>query len=744
MGIKRRTTQILCLFAAFVLSVAALCFTLAFNAPISADASTYTPSSIFGTTAATPISDGGYVGYDLNSGSSVYYRKNLALKWNAAVATDNEEDFDPFVGEKKYFSVEFSFGKELNFKKFSLSMEAGQFVSSKDGKSTNKIEFTVQDSKLYASVNGADAFQVPEKTVEGEQIVTVTFIDDKDGNFYLSLNGSASSDENVFTNIGKNYAQYSSSSSDTPVTPLTFKVEEIAEGKSAQKLYIRSLNGQSMALNENGSVEDTEAPVLVINSDVRQIILGEEIGFDYVTIDVLDSSVTTNRYFYGYDENKARVAVGEEESTYAKIDSDKVFFDKDFVTFDTVNGYGFASLAFNLSDGDNAADYYIEWYADALTKSDNALIKDDYSYIKAVRPGADYRPEYTFNDDTPEDTNTVGQNDIIEYQAKVDDAAYTDEGYSIQVGTGAYFYLPSLKPYIIDASCGYTDMQFDIYYRTNAADTKSLTGLDYNELKIELTAEGLYEFRVVPSNSFGKDIEGTIKDKDNPVKEITTSNIWEIQEIPTFTFSVNYNGVAIEEPEETEDGYIDVTYTPEGFEIISLTSDYNSVSTEYNLYYLEVNAEYEGKTISKPDLKASLDSMSTTYGTWRKIEVQDKDEDEDYKDNKYAWNPDSSLSFIPQEKGYYGITVTARDKGIVSEVAKESIVISVTSQADKVHGDTYWLQNNILSVVFLCIGGACLIGIVVLLLIKPKDKKETVVSGTDKTQSLKEKRKNRK
>ena len=54
-----------------------------------------------------------------------------------------------------------------------------------------------------------------------------------------------------------------------------------------------------------------------------------------------------------------------------------------------------------------------------------------------------------------------------------------------------------------------------------------------------------------------------------------------------------------------------------------------------------------------------------------------------------------------------------------------------------------------LSVVFICIGGACLIGIIVLLLIKPKDKKaakpaEAASSEADGADDLKTKRKNRK
>jgi hypothetical protein len=36
--------------------------------------------------------------------------------------------------------------------------------------------------------------------------------------------------------------------------------------------------------------------------------------------------------------------------------------------------------------------------------------------------------------------------------------------------------------------------------------------------------------------------------------------------------------------------------------------------------------------------------------------------------------------------------------------------------------DTKWVENNVWSIVFLGVGGLCLIAIVVLLFVKPKDK----------------------
>ena len=95
------------------------------------------------------------------------------------------------------------------------------------------------------------------------------------------------------------------------------------------------------------------------------------------------------------------------------------------------------------------------------------------------------------------------------------------------------------------------------------------------------------------------------------------------------------------------------------------------------------------------------------------------------------------------------MTVRAYDSGLSTSAKTQAVVANVSSRADTLPGETYWLQNNVLSVVFICIGGACLIGIIVLLLIKPKDKKAADAAGgseegKEESSDLAAKRKNRK
>ena len=58
-------------------------------------------------------------------------------------------------------------------------------------------------------------------------------------------------------------------------------------------------------------------------------------------------------------------------------------------------------------------------------------------------------------------------------------------------------------------------------------------------------------------------------------------------------------------------------------------------------------------------------------------------------------------------------------------VAEDSALIRIKEEGKVVVPDDHWLENNAWSVVFLSIGSLCLIGIVVLLFIKPKDTEDT-------------------
>ena len=707
---SKQKISIITLFVAFVFCMAAMCISFG----ISYAEGSVDSNSVFTTLggASKKSENEEYLAYkvgDEDNGDAVVLRRNLALKW---YSFDGEAAVGGAHGAR-YFSLAFAF-ESTDFDSFTVALESTQMSMSKEGKTTNEIVFTpAGDGNLSVAVNGENA----NVTVSAAEEIRIALSEAADeigyGNFIVSVNESEAGE---FTNIGKYYAQYASSSADTPITPLTFR----AATDSDVAFELHELNGQGFALNEDGKITDDQAPALVINSEIKQLLLGTELSFDTVTIDVCSSSVSTSRYYLAdgvpvtSDDETVDPSFDEDGELvgYNTYSTSKRFFESDF----NGNPGGTISFAYKLTDGnDNSAYYFIEWYAD-----ETAL--DENGHLRMVLPGdVNSYPVLEFPDPSV-------------YQEAVTAAALQD-GKSIQVGSGAYYYIPSLRPYVQDETCGYTSMRFTVYYRTASSDTKTVSG-DYDELRIELTAQGTYEFRVVPINSAGNAMVGEFE--NSKTADITTSNVWDAQNLTTFRFSVQYNGPSIEEPEDGEVGYVDVSYSIDSFEIIALSG----FQTRYKLYYLEVTAA--DRPVSVSDVRAAEQADGTnTYGVWKEINVYDSalDDGDENNDNDYSWDPDTSLSFVPQEIGFYKVVVEVASENL--PVVSAMQVINITSDADVVPGESYWLQDNILSVIFLGIGVLCLIGIVIVALIKPKDK-AAIEEEKARKQALSDKRESRK
>ena len=720
-GMNKQKVSILALIVAFALCVAAACLSVGFMGAGAAANVTY--SGVFTTSGATKEdSEDNYLTYKLGEGGTVTLRKNLALKWYSFADAENKTVTD--AGAAQYFTLKLSLADSV-FTSFTVAMESTQMSMSKEGKTVNEVVFTPADGgKVNVSVNDAEG-----AVALSAADLTISFTgDDGNGNFDVSVSDGTDTVTGTFANVGKYYAQYASSSATTPITPLTFK----AEGKDVL-FSVKELNGQSFLLDADEKIADNVAPALVINSEIKQLVLGEQIDFDYVAIDVCSTSITTTRY---YLVEGMPVMDGEEEVTakfdeegklvgYNDLDSDKRFNETDFPDND-IDG-GALSIAFRLTDGNsNSGYYFIEWYAGGT--------------LNMVNPNSvETTPEVQFvsTTDNAVDADNKYADNITAYQNAVTQAALKD-GKSIQVGSGAYYYIPSLKAYISDDSCGYTDMKFTVYYRTNTSDTQTVSG-EYDDLRIPVSTEGDYAFRVVPTNSAGNVMIGLIEQADGTYRpeEVSSSNVWDVKNLVTFTFSVRYYGASIEEPEEAETGYRDATYTVEDFEIIALSG----YKTEYKLFLFEANSGVTVSSISQIKEAEQADGTNT-LGTWKEISKYDSSLADDEGDNLYNWNPDNSLSFVPQEMGYYKVQVTVDDQSGITQNEDGSYpsayqIIGITAEAVVIPGTTYWLQNNILSVVFLGVGVLCLIGIVVLLVVKPKDK---VAEDKAREEELKNKR----
>ena len=692
----------------------------------SASSEEYTPTNIFsvGTnTTMSPTEEDGteYIAFEHSgNGAAAHYRHDLALKW--------------FSSEEgaSYFSLTIAF-PEIAFSEYTISFESAEENVSEDEIAENALVFANGEE-------GTSFYVVNAQGEKGEEVAAgltgdleITF-DEEDctsGEFSVYVNGTKAG---TFTNIGGYYMEYLSSASDTPRTPISFECTTLS-GES-QKVLVKQLNGQSFALNEEGNVVDDTAPVLVVNSEVYPFRLGQKFDLDYEAIDVCDNTVTVSREYY--------MARFTEDGNY------RIPTDDDYDTLTTSTWFmpsgdseeevQYVSIRFMLDDGRDGADeeetpVYLVWYAAEGASVTFGAGEDTLGYILVDR--AEEGPVYnglTADAATTENVKAADEADVngngdkeealldvlaAEYQAAVDRAAE-----NASAGDGAYFYLPSLRNLISSEGCDYRDLTFNVYYysQSQTADdsASSATSLAYNRLRFEIDEPGRYVFRVLASDNAGN---GMMYYLDGQLVTVSSSNIWDIEEIPEFSFTVGYDGARVTDPEEQDLGYRDTTYDIEDFEIIAVSG----YETKYELFRLDENslpADLQGVSYT------SLVSNAKEYfdGDWAQYLVRidpfnsDVDEDDplwDRTDNRYEWD-DEDLTFVPNEAGYYVVKLTVTEPSMPGRTVTAYQVIDVRNPIDTLPDATYWLENNVAAVVLFCISGVLLIILVVLFVIKPK------------------------
>lgn len=780
---KKYKTKVLTFLLAGALCSAALGGTIAVSDRLSASAAegiTYTPSRIFtAANSATVEADGeneAQLAFTFTSAGTVAYRRDLALKWFAETGTDG-------AVEANYLSMTFSF-KDTAFSEFSLTMETSPASAVKDDKAVNKIVFENADGGLVVKVNDDEtgvalSGGILANTTD-DIVLTLSETDGdtpaESGEFFVLINGTV---VGSFENVGANFAEYFSTSSSTPMVPLLFDAEfpEDAEADAETVVLFKELNGQSFALTD-GSISDTAEPVLVVNDVVTSFALGMPFSLDYEVIDVLDSSVSSDLEYYQYDPT-------DEEASYENLSTSVYFFDtvytvgegEDAVTSSVYaeEGMEFVSVRFTLEDenfvDDEAAVYYLSWYATETVKPASPAHDEDLEYIRVDRN--ETGPVYTgiYNDDENKTTTVTEEGETVfaEYQARVEEAAA-----DVNAGSNSYFYLPSLRGLIADDDTGYANLQFTIYYKTSSSSSASTSSdLDADELRLSVSTAGLYEFKVSAVDKVGN---ATYVYQDGHKTEVDEDTIWDIEEIPSFTFSVYNAGLTVEDEEDSrrDTGYIDTTYSGGTDFTVTGISGYGE---QYGLYYFdtvefqnrysafavsqlsdvtfETLKEMEQADVSEDKMQrlrddavgyyaelyaqaiadnlgldiSGADLLSDENGTpiMRRIEEYDSTIDEDdfpdewaASDNKYHWDADAQ-SFRPQEQGTYVIFAVFNDSELFGDYAAAYTAVSVDADRDVIPGETEWLRNNIASIVLFSVAGVMLIIIIILLLVKPSD-----------------------
>ena len=147
-----------------------------------------------------------------DGGKFTLKQRDLAWKW--------------YEGKEavKYLTVELALA-DTNFKTVTLALETASAMATEEGKTVNKLVFTAEGGKVYASVNPEkDAVATSGKEVDATKTLAITL--NQTGTEYGEYNVTVSGEAvGVFKNVGATFGEYASSSATTPLTPFTVQAE---------------------------------------------------------------------------------------------------------------------------------------------------------------------------------------------------------------------------------------------------------------------------------------------------------------------------------------------------------------------------------------------------------------------------------------------------------------------------------------------------------------------------------------
>lgn len=785
---------------------------------------------------------------------SVNYRKHLAYNWkynSANEKLDKGATEASLVKEDGWFNMEIGF-ESYDFKKFVITFESQQYTQTKDGKTTNYVIFYPNEDKtgvrVVISGNIDDAPE--DDTVPAlKNHITIKFVKDKDikdenayalgpiqGVYNVEVSDSENSTSGKFENVGGTFAKYSSSTV-TPVTPLSFKAEFDEDESAYARMIMYKLNGQSFRIGTyssirndkgelkideedfkanptkyyclvgreyvrnttdtelvegkdyytysttsirkedghfaGGTINDNAPPVLCLTNGVSHVGVGKELPFDYQLIDVLASSPSADTYYYMLTTEQESKGESFKADNYAEenlfrlvVDSDNQYMEphqKHYIPtrdngdelpvaeYDEENFEVVAAVKVYLklydtrTDSINQTTYVLlDWFVPA-----EKLVKVNGNYYIAVandEEGVAFA--YTsYNEETKQYESDPDSGDWAALKAAYQQLV-TEAAKDIKAGSKNYFYLPSFEnieysggtdSLFSDNITAYKDLSFNVYYTNGSqSNTSSQTS---STLSINITKPGKYIFTIYATDKAGNPMRYYKKDGDKYEKKtFTASNIWSMYKsnkdteyedtkkyLPWFSFNVEAAKITIEDPGEREAAFVGTKYSSISFDISE-----SSVKRTYELYRFDnaiyfndpeggngkVAMTYEEFMERKAELLENNPEWFTEIPAASSLTKGSDEYDEFYA---YGWN-NTSPEFTPQDANtFYVVKITV--KSTVSPDSETAYMgISCSAKIRARAGEDTWLEDNMTSIILLAIAGASLIGIVLLLVIKPKDK----------------------
>lgn len=763
---------------------ASLGLSMAFSDGVKASAATsYSATSIFTRDGATVAAlgegdDSKKLAFTFkNETDKVSYNRDLAWKWYEASEADKSK------GEAKYLSIAFSL-EDKNFSEFTVALETASLTATEKEKVSYKIVFTAAGDAILAKLSENDGgAENAEKQVcgAGEKKISLTIANAKNGDveaegeYDVIVNGETLG---TMKNVGSDYAEYVNKDEINRV-PISFSAK-LKEGQESTVCVFESLNGQSFELNGAKEIEDTAAPVLVIDDTTYVAAMGQTFALETKIIDVLDkqSSVKNTAEYFQWSPVLT-------EAKYQSLDSVKILemqyekggkttsvYDE---TFDGRTAREYISVKYTLADsthkkdaGENeakAAEVYAAWYL-KNEKYEMELADDAHTKLQLLAVCDD--------EEAPKYSGTVA--DAEAYQRELDEKVKDED---LEAGSGESFYLPSPEKLFSDNSTGYESLKYTLCYKApGSSSASSSANVSLSSLKLSVEEYGVYEFKIFVTDRAGNVMKSGAAGAE--AEEISADNIWDHEELPTFTINIEkQKKIYIDDgakSSRSDTGLIGVKYQDISFSVKGGTAG----KSEYGLYFFDLahfnevfGAKYRlsasdltaltstdlsgSKTVeeaaekyaaalaSKVDSSAELtakDFLESRQGkiVLRKIdEYRDKVSEDYAPSNKYEWNA-TDKSFIPVESGNYIVFGVFKDSVYESEdtCAAGYKAISVTDKEDINPGESEWLKNNLVSVILFSIAGVMLILIIILLFVKPSD--ETLEDVGNEKAAKKEKK----
>ncbi len=275
----------------------------------------------------------------------------------------------------------------------------------------------------------------------------------------------------------------------------------------------------------------------------------------------------------------------------------------------------------------------------------------------------------------------------------------------VRLGSNQYLELPSFKCLVSDDVTSYDNLKYTVYYITPSSTSASTT----SSLKVQIAEAGTYWFYVVFSDQTGNEM-----DKDAFKIDIDNeSNNGDYAKY-IFSFSIDDDyPINVTAATKYDNGYKGINYTASAFNIDASGSGYTA---NYELLYKVGDGEDDWITIPK---SSQVDSLTDNQFLVFKNQGFTKDE---LKEIDY----DGNLTFTPTRLGTYKITclVTSTVSSQRTEDIAETAEIKIDKEMVEVTPASTWFEDNLWSIIFLSVGTLCLIGIIALLVIKPKEKND--------------------